>query len=129
MAERRLRLPLARHRLTSRDFARVYAEGARARGKLLVVVVAPNRLERTRLGLSVSKRVWKDAVPRNRVRRIFREAFRLSLAELPAGLDVVMIAGLPRLDPPLDETRRELVQLVQRGVRSLARKNAGRQEP
>ena len=84
------------------------------------IFVARNRLEHSRLGLSVSKRCWKDAVPRNRVRRIFREAFRLSLSELPAGLDVVMIAGLPRLDPPLAETRRELVQLVQRAARSLA---------
>jgi ribonuclease P protein component len=115
---RRLCLPLARHRLAARDFRRVYAEGTRARGKLLVVAVAPNRLELTRLGLSVGKRCWKDAVPRNRVRRIFREAFRLSLPELPTGLDVVMIAGTPRLDPPLEETRRELVRLVERARRA-----------
>ncbi len=111
-----LRFPLARHRLHARDFRRVYAAGGRARGPLFSVAVAENALERTRLGLSVGKRCWKQAVRRNHVRRIFREAFRLSLAELPRGIDVVMIASEPRLEPALAPTRKELVRLVQRAL-------------
>jgi ribonuclease P protein component len=107
----RERLPLPRHRLLSRDFARVYAEGSRAKCGTMTVCVRANGLDCTRLGLSVGKRCWKNAVKRNRVRRVFREAFRLSLAELPQGLDVVVIASTPRLEPELASTRRDLLAM------------------
>ena len=112
----------------SADFRRAYAEGVRARGSTLLVVVRPNGLDVSRYGLSIGKRVWKRAVRRNRVRRIFREAFRLSRSELPAGLDVVMIAAEPHLEPGLEETRRELVALATRAWRRLERR-AERERP
>jgi ribonuclease P protein component len=77
----------------------MFSEGGRARGGALVVVVRENGLPETRLGLSVGKSIWKSAVRRNRVRRVFREAFRLHRRELPAGVDVVMIPAVPKLDP------------------------------
>jgi ribonuclease P protein component len=95
------------------DFARAFAEGARARGALLLVVAAPNGLgERTRLGLSVGRAIWKSAVRRNRVRRIFREAFRLAYPDLPRGFDLVLIPARPALEPALAETVAELVRLA-----------------
>ena len=100
-----------------RDFARVFREGSRARGAIVLVVVAPNGLPHARLGLSVGRSIWKGAVERNRVRRIFREAFRLSYADLPQGVDIVMIPAAPRLDPKLAGTRSELVSLARRALR------------
>lgn len=97
----------------ARDFARVYREGSRARGPSLTVALVPNGLEHPRLGLSVGKRCWKRAVRRNRVRRVFREAFRLSVPELPA-VDLVMIGSTPGLEPELARIQSELVQLVRR---------------
>ena len=52
---------------------------------------APNDLETTRVGITVSGRVGK-AVVRNRVRRRLREAVRARTPELPRGLDVVIAA-------------------------------------
>ncbi len=118
---KRLRLPLARVRLSRSDFERVYRAGRRAQGSLFAVVVLENGLAHTRLGLSVSKRCARKAVHRNRVRRILREAFRLSLPELPAGLDLVLIATASGLDPALEPTRAELVELVQRALSKKAR--------
>jgi ribonuclease P protein component len=69
-------------------------------------------LETTRLGLSVGKTIWKSAVKRNRIRRVFREAFRLAYPELPPGLDVVLIPARPKLVPVLADIRAELVGLV-----------------
>jgi len=117
---RRLRLRL------ERDFARVYREGSRARGASLTVAVVPNDLGHPRLGLSVGKRCWKRAVPRNRVRRVFREAFRLSVPELPP-VDLVMIGSTPRLEPELEVVRRELVHLSRKAYARWREKQAARE--
>jgi ribonuclease P protein component len=117
---------MRRHRMRSADFARVYSQGSRARGSLLTVAVCPNGLDRTRLGLSIGKRVWKRAVRRNRVRRVFREAFRLSLAELPEGVDVVLI-GAPGVMPELEATRRELVTMCRKALRRYRDKQGDKQ--
>jgi ribonuclease P protein component len=114
-------MPLARHRMQRSDFVRAYAQGRRARGGSFSVVVLENGLPHARLGLSVSKRNARQAVHRNRVRRVFREAFRLALAELPPGIDVVMVATEPGLRPRLAETRTTLLALVARALAKPAR--------
>jgi ribonuclease P protein component len=116
----RARFPLARHRLARGDFERIYKLGRRAQGARVAVVVLENDLGRARLGLSVAKRHHKGAVARNRVRRLFREAFRLSLAELPAGVDVVMIP-VDSAPVELAALRGELAALVARALRKPAR--------
>ncbi len=109
-----------------RDFQRTYAEGGRARGRWLLVVAAPNGLETSRLGLSVGRAIWRHAVRRNRVRRLFREAFRLSYPELPTGADVILIPARPRIEPPLAELLAELVELCPRALEKSGRRRAGR---
>ena len=79
----------------------------------MIVVGASNGLEHPRLGLSVGRRIWKSAVKRNRIRRVFREAFRLSAAELPH-LDLVMIPAVPKLQPDTPAARAELVRLARK---------------
>jgi ribonuclease P protein component len=114
------------HRVARRgDFQRVYAKGLRSRGELLIVVGAPNGLDHPRLGLSVGRAIWRHAVQRNRVRRIFREAFRLSQHELPRGFDFVLIPARPKLEPELAATRAEL----ERHARKIAERFAARAGP
>lgn len=96
------------------DFQRAFRGGRRARGNLMVVVLIENGLSETRLGLSVGRKIWKSAVRRNRVRRIFREAFRLTREKLPEGVDVILIPAAPKLDPGLAETCEELERLAQK---------------
>ena len=120
----RLRFRPANRIKSGADFGRAYSRGSRARGKLMTVCVCANGTTTTRLGLSVGKRVWKSAVRRNRVRRVFREAFRLALPELPAGLDVVLIGSVPRLEPQLAPTRAELTKLVAKAHRRYLEKCA-----
>jgi ribonuclease P protein component len=113
----------------SGDFQRAFQEGARARGAVLLVVARRNDVGSTRLGLSVGKSVWKSAVRRNRVRRIFREAFRLEFPALPVGFDLVLVAAAPRLEPELAATRAELVRLAHKAARRVAEKAAGAADP
>lgn len=122
---RRLRMRLARHRLLGGDFQRVYKRGRRAKGAHFTAVVLENGTPRTRLGLSVGKRFAKRAVDRNRARRLLREAFRLELAALPSGLDVVLVAHASERAPRLAELRPELVRLVSRARAKPPRGEAG----
>lgn len=104
------------------DFDSVFRQGSRARSDLMVVAVRENGLAYSRLGLSVGKRIWKSAVRRNRIRRIFREAFRLGQQDLPVGLDIVLIPAQPRLDPDLDGARAQLVAMARKAHRRFLEK-------
>jgi ribonuclease P protein component len=59
--------------------------------RLLVLYVAPNELDRTRVGITVSGRVG-NAVVRNKVRRRLREALRARLPNLKPGVDLLITA-------------------------------------
>ena len=115
------RLRFQRHQRirSSADFGRVYRQGRRARGSLLLVVGADSGRDHARLGLSVGKKVWRHAVRRNRVRRVFREAFRLTAPELPP-LDLVLIPAEPRLVPTTIEAAAELKKLAHKVARRLS---------
>lgn len=113
---RKNRFPRAFRVLRSGHFQRAYREGSRARGSLLVVVAVGNELPYTRLGVSVGRAIWRDAVGRNRVKRIFREAFRTARTELPAGFDLILIPAQPKLAPELEATRSELVVLAHKAA-------------
>lgn len=80
------------------DFDRAYSEGKRIVSSSLVLFFCPSPSEKTRLGLSVSKKIGK-AVVRNRVKRLLREAFRLNKHELRKGYDILLVArrGVERL--------------------------------
>lgn len=125
--ERRLRFTRAHRVVRKGDFERAYKQGSRARGDLLVVVACPNELPHPRLGLSVGRAIWKGAVQRNRVRRMFREAFRLEQHELPQGCDLILIPGKPKLEPELVALRAELVKLAHKAALR-ARERASRPE-
>ena len=57
----------------------------------LIVYGVENGLDYTRLGISASKRKIRKAADRNRVKRLLREAFRLSKPELPSGVDLIIV--------------------------------------
>jgi ribonuclease P protein component len=73
----------------------------------------PDPLAPVRLGITVSKRVDKRAVGRNRIRRQVRECFRLQRPSLPPGDYVVLaLAGAARQDNAA--LRVELLSLFER---------------
>src|SRR3954462_2495373 len=72
------------------DFKRVYDRRRSVSTDNLIVYAATNELPHNRLGLSVSRK-FGGAVQRNRLRRLYREAYRLTRHQMPAGLDLVLI--------------------------------------
>jgi ribonuclease P protein component len=73
------------------DFKRAFDRKRSASNDAIIVYGVENGLEYCRLGLSVSKKRVRRAHDRNRVKRALREAFRLAKAELPVGIDLVIV--------------------------------------
>ncbi len=105
------------------EFRRVYERRRSAANSWLLVYACENGLPYLRLGLSVSRKVG-PATQRNRLRRLYREAFRLSRADLPTGLDLVLI---PRgqTEPTLAQLRASLPRLIKQVARRLGQEAAG----
>ncbi len=72
-------------------FRRLYQKGKSAAGRELVVYCRKNGLPYNRLGLTAGTKVG-HAVVRNRIRRRFREAYRLNEEKLIPGYDIVLVA-------------------------------------
>jgi len=106
--EQRLRTPA--------EFAHVRELASRGwPHRLLVLYVAPNDLERARVGITVSGRVGK-AVARNRIRRRLREALRARLPRLKPGRDVLVIARPPSAKATWPELTQALDVLLSRAA-------------
>ena len=96
------------------EFRRVRGQGRKVHTPhfLLVVLPRPQPLSstRSRLGITVTKKVSPSAVKRNRVKRVVREVFRRNRDLFPSACDVVFIArrGAPELGyhEVLEEVRR-----------------------
>lgn len=71
------------------EFERVHGSKFYAADKTLVIKAIANGSDRTRLGLSISRKVG-NAVVRNRWKRLIRESFRRQQSKLPTGLDLVV---------------------------------------
>jgi ribonuclease P protein component len=111
--------PRARRLTQTRDFDRVYALKQRAGDAHLLVFAAPNALQSTRIGLSVSRK-HGNSVVRHRLKRLLREAYRLVQHDLPEGVDLVLI---PRVGiaSSVEDYKASLLSIVPRLARRLQR--------
>lgn len=78
---------------SNRDFKNVYRYGKSYANRYLVMYVLENRLNRNRLGISVSKKVGNSIV-RHRITRLVRESYRLHESMFNSGLDIVVVARI-----------------------------------
>jgi len=85
------------HILKSKDFGRIYKKGvSRKTPEGVVLYGLQNGLSHNRLGFSISSKNVRRASSRNRIKRLFREAYRKHKKILKSGYDIVIIV---RKDP------------------------------
>jgi ribonuclease P protein component len=109
----------AEHLRRPNDFQRVYDRRRSVSNAWIIVYGCENALPHLRLGMSVSRK-YGGAVQRNRLRRLYREAFRLTKHQLPTGLDLVLIPRASK-EPTLQSLKDGLVKLVGQLAAKLAR--------
>src|ERR1700722_16400978 len=105
------------HLRRTKDFRLVYDRRRSVSDQWLIVYARENDLPHLRIGFSVSRKVGQ-ATHRNRLRRLYREAFRLTRHEMPVGLDLVLIPRQNNLPTP-DDLKQSLPRLVRHVARKL----------
>ena len=85
------RFSRAQRLLRPEEYRRVFEQGAKTGDEAILILGVCNDLAYPRLGLAIAKKHLKQAVQRNRVKRLIRESFRGHLDAL-AGLDLVVLS-------------------------------------
>ena len=109
----------------SRDFASIYEKRIRAADGNLLIFAAPNAHHHVRFGVSVSRKLG-PAVRRAALKRLLREAFRLSQHELPGDLDLILIPQRANAETAgVADYQRSLVKLATRLARQIGAPHEG----
>jgi len=94
------------------QFEKVYKEGSKYSDDLFVLYALPNNTKEVRIGLTVTKKIGKS-VQRNRIKRLIREAIRLTDGILP-GNDIVVVARKSSAELKCYQVKNSLNQLLRR---------------
>ncbi len=109
----------SRHRLKRRsDFQTVYKKGIRRSSRYFILRAfrADTPLETepidTKIGISISRKVSKKAVVRNRIKRQIRSIFRCLLPRLSSSWTIVIVVKAESKDCKYEHFLRELEKLL-----------------
>lgn len=93
--------------LTADHYKNVFAKAQRFGNHSFTVLIRQNKLEHPRLGMAISKKSAKRAVDRNRIKRIFRESFRLNQHNLPS-VDIIAMSKSNAIKLSNSEMRKQI---------------------
>jgi ribonuclease P protein component len=117
--------PRAARLLTRAAFDEVFRAGQSAGSNFFRALVRPSPTATARLGITVPKRIMKQAHDRNRVKRLLREAFRHRRALLPA-IDLVLLARGAIVDADNDALRKDIEKILTRAAALKLQPDAGK---
>lgn len=97
----------------SYDYNNVYKNGRKTAGKYIIAFVAPNFMERNRVGFVASKKVGK-AVMRNRAKRQLRAIVQNEWSGIKPGYDLVIIVRKNFPDASFDLIKKDFSIVIRR---------------
>lgn len=91
------------------EFLHVAKNGKRWVSKGIILQAVENNLEQSRFGLTITKKIYKQAVKRNRIRRRMRAlAYDILSENAKSGYDFVLIGKTETLDRPYPDLVKDL---------------------
>jgi ribonuclease P protein component len=103
------------------DFRRVFDYKLFAKNDLMTLYIAPNPAGKPRFAVSISAKI-RPAVSRNRLKRLAREAFRLSQYEIHNGFDYLIVYSSSLSKMEKSDIRKLTLHQVRQGFMELAEK-------
>lgn len=97
--------------LKNSEFQYIYKNGKSYANKYLVMYVMDNPDGKSKLGISVSKKVGNSVI-RHRVTRLIRESYRLNRHMFNSGLNIIVIARATAKDKGFAEIESAFLHLT-----------------
>lgn len=97
----------------NRIFRQLYAKGKAYYSSLFILYFRENHQEKNRIGITVSKKIG-NAVTRNHCKRMIREAYRLSEAEIRTGYDFVFVVRTKMTEASLFDVKENMKRTMKK---------------
>lgn len=94
----------------NKEFRRLYSKGQPLVTPVVVVYYLKNNRKINRIGITTGKKIG-NAVQRNRVRRIIKEAYRKIEPQLKTGFDFVLVARVKALTCKTDDIYKAMLNV------------------
>jgi ribonuclease P protein component len=100
------------------EFLKLTILGKKSQNSHFIAIFSPNRFQRTRLGVTVTRKVG-NAPKRNRIKRLSREYFRLNRHMITGHWDINIIAKKQAADLSSEQAFLSLKDILNNISRSL----------
>lgn len=109
-------LPKQNRLKKQKDFEKVFKSGKSAKGKYFFLKALPSLKESVRVGFVVSKKIAKQAVLRNKIKRRLRAAVKEEMPKFSKRCDVVVVAFPAIKNASYQEIKRDIALVMEKSI-------------